>query len=115
MRDTFPRLQQGGTGLFKAKGSKFHGYAFPLPFHDEAAAEQAVDEHLQAVRKDTMPPGMSATRGNSALTATGPPMTANREAVREPPSTACSAPTTSTGPSLPSCGISAASSWAWED
>lgn len=52
MRDTFPCLQQAGTGLFKAKGSKFHGYAFPLPFHDEAAAERAVDEHLEAVRKE---------------------------------------------------------------
>ena len=52
MRDTFPFLQQAGTGLFKAKGSKFHGYAFPLPFHDEAAAERAVDEHLEAVRKE---------------------------------------------------------------
>ena len=46
MRDTFADLHQAGTGLFKAKGSKFHGYAFPLPFHDAAAAEQAVDEHL---------------------------------------------------------------------
>ena len=52
MRDTFPCLQQAGTGLFKAKGSKFHGYAFPLPFHDEAAAERAVDAHLEAVRKE---------------------------------------------------------------
>lgn len=52
MRDTFPTLQRPGTGLFKAKGSKFHGYAFPLPFADEAAAEQAVSKHLEAVRKE---------------------------------------------------------------
>ena len=52
MRDTFPTLQRPGTGLFKAKGSKFHGYAFPLPFADEVAAEQAVSNHLEAVRKE---------------------------------------------------------------
>ena len=50
-RDTFPSLARQGQGLFKAKGSKFHGYAFPLPFNDEAAAEEAVNGHLEAVRK----------------------------------------------------------------
>ena len=52
MRDTFPSVKRPGTGLFKAKGSKFHGYAFPLPFDDEAAAERTVEELLQAVRKE---------------------------------------------------------------
>jgi len=52
MRDTFPTLQHPGTGLFKAKGSKFHGYAFPLPFADEGAAEQAVGLHLETVRRE---------------------------------------------------------------
>ncbi len=51
MRDTFPTLRRPGTGLFKAKGSKFHGYAFPLPFADEVAAKQAVSNHLESVRK----------------------------------------------------------------
>lgn len=50
-RDTFPSLAGLGEGLFKAKGSKFHGYAFPLPFNDEAAAEAAVQQHLENVRK----------------------------------------------------------------
>jgi len=51
VRDTFPSLAGTGEGLFKAKGSKFHGYAFPLPFHDEVAAESAVQAHLDDVRK----------------------------------------------------------------
>ena len=51
VRDTFPSLAGPGEGLFKAKGSKFHGYAFPLPFHDEAAAEEAVQTHLEEVRQ----------------------------------------------------------------
>ena len=50
-RDTFPSLAKQGQGLFKAKGSKFHGHAFPLPFDDEEAAEVAVNAHLEAVRK----------------------------------------------------------------
>ena len=52
MRDAFPTLVAPGTGLFKAKGSKFHGYAFPLPFADETAAERAVTRHLEAVKVD---------------------------------------------------------------
>lgn len=52
MRDAFPTLQSAGTGLYKAKGSKFHGYAFALPFADEAAAEAAVVQHLEAVKAD---------------------------------------------------------------
>lgn len=36
--------------MFKAKGSKFHGHAFPLPFADENAAETAVAQHLEAVK-----------------------------------------------------------------
>ena len=52
MRDAFPTLVATGTGLFKAKGSKFHGYAFPLPFADETAAERAVARHLEAVKAD---------------------------------------------------------------
>ncbi len=51
MRDSFPTLLGPGEGLFKAKGSKFHGYAFPLPFDDEAASEVAVEQRLQEVRK----------------------------------------------------------------
>ncbi len=51
VRDTFPALAGRGEGLFKAKGSKFHGYAFPLPFHDESAAEKAVQDCLDEVRK----------------------------------------------------------------
>ena len=51
VRDAFPSLAGPGEGLFKAKGSKFHGYAFPLPFHDEAAAEEAVQAHLEEVRQ----------------------------------------------------------------
>lgn len=51
MKDTFPTLLGPGEGLFKAKGSKFHGYAFPLPFNDESAAENAVELHLEDVRK----------------------------------------------------------------
>ena len=106
MRDTFPCLQQAGTGLFKAKGSKFHGYAFPLPFHDEAAAERAVDEHLEAVRKEH-----HAARHVCYAWQFGPARFRAADdgepgGSAEPPSTACSAPTISTGPSLPSCGIS---------
>ncbi len=41
-----------GAGLYKAKGSKFHGYAFPLPFADEQAAEAAVTQHLESVKAD---------------------------------------------------------------
>ncbi len=52
MRDAFPTLNGPGTGLFKAKGSKFHGYAFPLPFADGSAAGAAVNHHLEAVRAD---------------------------------------------------------------
>lgn len=52
MRDAFPTLKGPGTGLFKAKGSKFHGYAFPLPFADEAAAEDAISAHLESVRAE---------------------------------------------------------------
>jgi len=52
VRDTFPTLLASGTGLFKAKGSKFHGYALPLPFNDEAAAERAVEAHLDTIRKE---------------------------------------------------------------
>jgi putative IMPACT (imprinted ancient) family translation regulator len=52
VRDAFPTLVAPGTGLHKAKGSKFHGYAFPLPFADEAAAEAAVTRHLEAVKAD---------------------------------------------------------------
>lgn len=51
-RDEFPTLLKPGTGLFKAKGSKFHGYAFPLPFADGEAAETAVQRHLDAIRED---------------------------------------------------------------
>ena len=50
MRDAFPTLAGPGSGLFKAKGSKFHGHAFPLPFADENAAEAAVAQHLEAVK-----------------------------------------------------------------
>jgi len=52
LRDTFPTLNGPGSGLYKAKGSKFHGYAFPLPFADEGAAEAAVEAALESVRKD---------------------------------------------------------------
>ena len=52
MRDAFATLQSAGTGLYKAKGSKFYGYAFALPFADEAAAEAAVALHLEAVKAD---------------------------------------------------------------
>lgn len=52
MRDAFPTLAGPGSGLFKAKGSKFHGYAFPLPFADEEAAEAAVAQHLETVKVD---------------------------------------------------------------
>ncbi len=51
LRDAFPTLASEGSGLHKAKGSKFHGYAFPLPFADESAAEDAVARHLDAVRE----------------------------------------------------------------
>ena len=50
MRDTFPTLKGPGKGLFKAKGSKFYGYAYPLPFDDEKAANQAVSNQLSAIR-----------------------------------------------------------------
>lgn len=52
VRDAFPCLAGPGEGLYKAKGSKFHGYAFPLPFDDEEAAEVAVNAHLEEVRKE---------------------------------------------------------------
>lgn len=52
VRDAFPTLHAPGTGLFKAKGSKFHSYAFPLPFADEVAAESDVNRHLQAIREE---------------------------------------------------------------
>ena len=49
IRDAFPTLASDGVGLHKAKGSKFHGYAFPLPFADERAAEKAVQRALEAI------------------------------------------------------------------
>ena len=50
-RDTFPKILGPGEGLFKAKGSKFYGYAFPLPFANEESAETAMEAHLSEVRK----------------------------------------------------------------
>ena len=37
--------------MYKAKGSKFHGYAFPLPFANESAAEDAVAAYLNEVKE----------------------------------------------------------------
>jgi len=51
VRDAFPTLAGRGEGLHKAKGSKFHGYAFPLPFADDSAAEAAVAACLNEVKE----------------------------------------------------------------
>lgn len=51
VRDTFPVLRGEGTGVFKAKGSKFIGYATPLVFGEKRPSEELAAEFLERVRK----------------------------------------------------------------
>lgn len=43
--DSYFCISEPSVGLFKDKGSKFHGYAFPI------ADEQAVKQHLEEIKK----------------------------------------------------------------
>jgi len=51
-RDTFPVLCGEGQGIFKAKGSKFIGYAAPLVFGKKEASEAMAKAFLERIRKE---------------------------------------------------------------